>query len=366
MTPPDTDVLVALSGGTDSAAAVLLLREAGYRPRALFLDMLDDERTREQARHTARQVNTDLIVEPCAERFQAEVVAYVLREHAAGRTPSPCTHCNPRIKWRLLVEAADRLGIRHIATGHYVQTERYDGHACFRRGIDPAKDQSYYLWEIPEGWIERALLPLGSFTKEEVRRRLREQYGLEPLATQRESMGTCFTAGKRYDVFLRQTLPPEIMTPGEITDVQGRVIGTHEGYPFYTAGQKRGFTLLPTAAPQGGAWAVQRIEARENRIVVCRPEELYSRTLWLSAWRTVSPTALFHHPEQLRVVVRGLGRNPQGGCTLQVEESGLLRVTLTDDRAWAVMPGQPVVFYQGDCVVGGGILERADYSDNGR
>lgn len=366
MTHPETDVLVALSGGMDSAAAVLFLREADYRPRALFLDMLDDERSRAQARQTAQQVGVELTVEPCAERFQAEVVRHVLREHAAGRTPSPCTHCNPRIKWRLLVEAADRLGIRHIATGHYVQKETYKGHACFRRGIDPSKDQSYYLWEVPEAWIRRALLPLGGFTKEEVRRRLREQYGLEPLAAQRESMGICFTAGMRYEAFLRQALPPETMTPGEVTDTRGRVIGAHEGYPFYTAGQKRGFTLQPTVAQQGGTWAVQRVEARENRIVVCRPEELYSRTLWLSAWRAVSPAALFDHPEHLSVVVRGLGRNPQGGCILDVEESGLLRVTLTDDRAWAVMPGQPVVFYRGDCVVGGGILEHADYSDNGR
>lgn len=360
MTHPEMDVLVALSGGMDSAACVLFLREAGYRPRALFLDMLDDARAREEARQTAQQVEVELIIMPCAEEFRAEVVEHTLREHAAGRTPSPCTYCNPRIKWRLLVEAADRLGIHHIATGHYVQRGTCEGHSCLRRGADPTKDQSYYLWELPEAWIARARLPLGEFTKEEVRRRLRELYGLETLAARRESMGICFTAGKRYDEFLRQALPPEMMAPGEVVDTQGRVIGRHEGYPLYTAGQKRGFTLIPTMAQPGAVWAVKRVEAQENRVVVCHPEELYSRTLWLSSWRAVTPSALFHHPEQLSVAVRGLGRNPQGGCILAEEPDGLLRVTLTDDRAWAVMPGQPVVFYRGDCVVGGGLLERAD------
>lgn len=349
------EVLVALSGGLDSAAVVLLLREAGYRPRALFLDMLDSPAARRAAADTAEMLGVELIVEPCADRFQTEIIDFVLSEHAAGRTPAPCSRCNPRIKWKLLAEAADRLGIHHIATGHYVRTARHeDGHTYFRRGIDPAKDQSYYLWDVPEPLIERVVLPLGNYTKAEVRRILQERYGLTELAGRRESMGVCFLENRRYGDFLRSHLPENTVRPGEVVTLAGEVIGTHEGFPLYTAAQKRGFSLFEPAS-----YAVIGVDAVRNRVVVGPDEALHYRTLLLKEWRLTASDEALARTEEIQVVVRGIGRNPDGGCRIEVRGDGRLEVHLLKETAWAVMPGQPVVFYLDDRVAGGGILDEA-------
>lgn len=351
-------VLTAFSGGLDSAAAVLLLREAGYRPRALFLDLLDSPEARQTAVDTAEMLGVELIVEPCASLFQTAIVDPWLAEHAAGRTPAPCSRCNPQIKWRLLTEAADRLGIYRIATGHYVRTVLHgDGHCYFRRGVDPAKDQSYYLWNVPEPWIARAVLPLGDFTKAEVRDMLRDRYGLTELVERKESMGICFLEGRKYGEFLRSRLPAGLCRPGEVVTLTGEVVGRHEGYPLYTAAQKRGFSLFECSEP--ASYAVVGIDAARNRVIVGPDEAMHYRTLLLKEWRVVSRTELRERAREVRVVVRGVGRNPDGGCRMKMLDDGRLEVFLLQDTAWAVMPGQPVVFYLDDRVVGGGILDAA-------
>lgn len=349
------DILVALSGGLDSAAAVLFLREAGYRPRALFLDMLDSEQACRQAAEAADALGVELIVEPCADQFRQEVIDYVLAGHATGSTPAPCSRCNPRIKWRLLAEAADRLGIFHIATGHYVRTIRHNnGYFYFRRGIDPAKDQSYYLWDVPESLIRRAVLPLGNYTKAEVRAILKEKYGLTGLAQRRESMGVCFLGCSSYGDFLRTHLPEELLRAGEVVDLSGKIIGRHEGCPLYTAGQKRGFTLFDDIHK---GVAVVGVDIKRTRVIAGPDEALYRRELILKEWRAVCPEELLDRSDDLRIMIRGIGRNPEGGCRLQVLNDRRLHITLRQDKAWAPMPGQPAVFYLDDRVVGGGILD---------
>lgn len=351
------EVLVALSGGLDSAAVVLLLREAGYRPRALFLDMLDSPAARRAAAGTAEMLGVELIVEPCADRFRTEIIDHLLAEHTAGRTPAPCSRCNPRIKWRLLAGAADRLGIHYIATGHYVRTVLHeDGHFYFRRGIDPAKDQSYYLWDVPEHLIERAVLPLGDYTKAEVRHILMERYGLAELAERKESMGVCFLRAQKYSDFLHSRLPTDLCQPGDVVTLSGEIVGRHEGYPLYTAAQKRGFSLFEPAS-----YAVVGIDVARNRVIVGPDEALHYRTLLLKEWRAVAWTELQAHAQEMRVLVRGIGRNPDGGCRIKMQDDGRLEVSLLKDTAWAVMPGQPVVFYLDNRVVGGGILDEAHH-----
>lgn len=348
------DILVALSGGLDSAAAVLFLREAGYRPRALFLDMLDSEEARWQAAEAADVLGVELIVEPCVDLFRQEVIDYVLAGHATGLTPAPCSRCNPRIKWRLLAEAADRLGIFHIATGHYVRTILHNnGYFYFRRGVDSAKDQSYYLWDVPESMIRRAVLPLGNYTKAEVRDILKERYGLTELVRRRESMGVCFLNGETYGEFLRTHLPEELLRTGEVVDLSGKIIGHHEGCPLYTAGQKRGFTLFDDIHK---GMAVVGMDIKQNRVIAGPDEALYRRKMILKEWRSVYPEELFGRAGDLRIRIRGIGRNPEGGCRLQALNDGRLYVILLQDKAWAPMPGQPAVFYLDDRVVGGGIL----------
>ncbi len=350
---------MALSGGMDSAATVLWLREAGYRPRALFLDLLDSDTQRRQVQAAAEALGVALHIEPCAELFRHEIIDHTLAEHAAGRTPSPCARCNGRIKWRLLADTADRLGIFHIATGHYVRTIHHEGHSYFRRGADPAKDQSYYLWEVPEATIRRALLPLGDYTKEKVRRILRERYRLTELSARRESMGLCFLNGMRYGAFLQAHLPSGTIHPGDVVDPDGRIIGRHDGYPLYTAGQRRGFTLFPSspAANATRDLAVRTTDATRNQVVVAPGESLKCREMLLSSCRAIDfDELLTADPSTLRLVVRGIGRNPLPGCRLEQLSPTLLRATLLHDTAWALSPGQPAVFYHADRLLGGGII----------
>lgn len=356
---PGTEVLVAWSGGIDSATAAELLREAGYRPRALFLDMLDAAPARERAREMAERMGIPLTIEPCHELFRREIIDYTLAEHVAGRTPAPCSRCNPRIKWRLLAETADRMGIRHIATGHYARTATLDGHVCFRRGADEAKDQSYYLWDVPEEIVSRAILPLGGYTKQAVKAGMARRY--TSLPTDRESMGVCFTGDSNYEDFLRRHLPVGCLTSGEAVDWRtGAAVGRHEGYGLYTAGQKRGISPIASALNKGGKpMRVVSLDPSRNRVVVSTEEEALSRrTVWLTAWRTVvAPSMLSRHADELEIRVRGIGRNPQKGARITVEPDGRMRIDLLNDSVWAPMPGQPAVFYLNDCVVGGGILD---------
>ncbi len=365
-------ILVALSGGMDSAAVVLLLRARGWAPEALYLDMLGSPAHLQAAGAMAARLGVKLHVEDCRERFAREIIGHMLETHAAGRTPAPCSRCNPLIKWRLLAAAADRFGIRHIATGHYVRSEE----GYFARGLDPAKDQSYYLWGVPRSVVLRAVTPLGTMTKSGVRDFLRSE-GFAPVAAQPESMSLCFLArGEGYADFLRSRLP---LVPGDVVTTEGKIAGRHDGTPLYTVGQKKGFSCsLPGAT-------VTAIDAAANLLTVSAdPGLLDSPSLLLSDWRAVafegdifgerdgspaedsdpaprlpaedgSDGGMFTQAP-LTATIRGIGRNPRGACLASLRSDGLLRLDFTGDAAWAAAPGQPVALYRGDRVVGGGII----------
>lgn len=350
-------VLVALSGGMDSAATVLFLREAGYEPCALFLDMLDDPAERERAIRTAEWLEVPLRVEPVADLFRETIIQYVLDAHSRGLTPAPCSRCNPLIKWKLLAEHADRSGIRYLSTGHYVRVvRRQDGTgksiSFFARGIDPAKDQSYYLWAVPSPIIERAVMPLGTMTKAEVREKLALTYGLRQISERKESMGVCFLKGQPYGQFLQENLSPSVLRPGCVVDTTGQTVGTHLGTPLYTIGQKKGYTCSSSGC------SVIGIDVTRNQIVVGPPERLLSRHLVLNQWQANS-VDLLREQEELTVMVRGIGRNPRGKCRVEIRDGERMDIFLSEDNAWAAAPGQPAAIYSGDLVVGGGILEAA-------
>lgn len=354
-------ILVALSGGIDSAAAVLLLRRQGWQTEALYLDITGDPRELSNARQTAAALNVDLHVEDVAGAFEDKIINYIISEHAAGRTPSPCAMCNPHIKWLALAEVADRLGIEHIATGHYVRIGCENGIYYINRGVDPSKDQSYYLWALGQPTLRRAVTPLGGYTKTEVREFLAAQ-GMTTLARSRESMGICFLKGKSYENFLNQNLERYI-SAGDVVDRNGTRIGTHSGYPLYTVGQKKGFSV---DIPSGDAdsdlsfandpFRIISVDPAVNRLTASRnPDDLYSAVLWGAGLKTPDLRRLTASSD-LRVVIRGIGRNPEGTCRVIPEKEGLFRVELHGGKAWAAAPGQPMVFYEGERVVGGAFL----------
>ena len=247
----DNWVLLGFSGGIDSFAAVGLLQAAGYHVTALTLDMRGDSALLEKARLRAGALGIPWRMRSVRERFEREVVDYFTDSYFRGRTPAPCTRCNSRIKWPCLAAEADALGIRYIATGHYFRITSAGGKRYVTRAADNRKDQSYYLWDLPQEVLDRVLTPMGTVIKRNI---------VEELADRRESMGVCFLEGRPCRDFLRSRDKTEALRPGPIIDSAGHRLGTHDGAALYTIGQKKGLDLPP-------GWAVVAIDTAANRIV---------------------------------------------------------------------------------------------------
>jgi tRNA-specific 2-thiouridylase len=352
-------VAVALSGGVDSAVAALLLGEAGYEVAGIHMRLWDSLHHEGQARQTQSIcdiLNIPLHVLDLREEFEHHVVDYFCREYQQGRTPNPCTACNEHIKFGLLMDRALSLGADYLATGHYARVEHLGDAYRLLKATDIQKDQSYFLYTLSQGRIKRLLFPLGSYTKGEVQQ-IAKRNGL-PVAA-KSSQDICFLSQGDYRSFLSQRLLP---VPGEIVDAGGRILGHHEGIAFYTIGQRRGLGLA-----SGKPLYVIVIEPENDRIVLGENEDLYSRRIvakkvtWVSpnppgdpiavtakiryrsneAAAIVSPT---HHCEQGEAIAHIWFRQPQR----------------------AISPGQAVVFYEGDEVLGGGIIERSARATLGR
>ncbi len=342
--------VVALSGGLDSIACALKLRDSGYQVLGVHFRVGEGQKDEHRAMRYAQSIGVECVVLDLRDEFRSTVIGYFQNEIRAGRTPAPCSFCNPNFKWAKLVEFADSHGIHHIAMGHYVRLREAHGQVFVSRGVDPTKDQSYYLWDLDQSVLTRAVFPLGEMTKPQVKAYLSER-GFREIATTRESMSLCFLPlGVSYGDYLRSQFE---CTQGDVLDTSMRKVGSHNGAALYTAGQKRGFDILPQFADQ--KWAVLRVNTPSNAVIVSSSEEdFYSETIVLGAWRL--PARAFERSEHLTIMVRGLGRNPRGGCTLDTLSDGTLKVTLLEDQAWALAAGQPVVFYDGDLLLGGGYM----------
>lgn len=335
----EQQILVAVSGGIDSTAAVIMLREQGFSPVGLYIDMLGDQVACDKVMALAQKLEMQLHIEHIADEFRHKIIEHTISEHVLARTPSPCAVCNPLIKWDVTKRVADRLGIHNFATGHYVRV--VDG--AVYKGVDPTKDQSYYLWGVSPEVLRRARTPLGGYTKKEVREFLLQREGFGNLASGGESMSICFLNGVPYNRFITENLE---CRSGEVVDKQGRVVGTHDGYQLYTIGQKRGFT---------GGGSVMAVDAARNRIVVTTDmADLYTDRILIRDWVLHSVADI---DRGVMVKVRGLGRNPQSlvvGLTRQ--DDGCLLVELAQGDAFGVASGQPLVFYDGERVLGGGVI----------
>ena len=332
-------VLLAFSGGMDSRTAARLLLEE-YEVESLTLDTTGDA----DLLLSAKQYATELGIEHSSLDVQAEfrhrIIDYFTDSYAAGRTPAPCTVCNPMIKWRYLIDEADRRGIEHVATGHYFNIERYNNHLYVARADDSRKDQSYYLWGLSQHVLQRALTPMGHVIKDNIR---------SGFMHAKESMGLCFLRGESYRDYIGRT-QPALTLKGDVVDTEGRKVGSHAGVAFYTIGQKRGFECELTGV------AVVGIDAAMNRIIVGKDAELHHSTLEINDCNIVDKEE-FMQADDVRVVIRGIGRNPQEYMRRAEPAGEGYRIHL-NDPAWAPAAGQPVVFYRQNRVIGGGIVER--------
>ncbi len=353
--------MVGMSGGVDSSTAAALLVEQGYEVTGVTLKFWPhDCRSPEEdgfrccgfrGAADARAVCERLgiphqLVEEVPE-FRREVIEYFAREYRAGRTPNPCVLCNERLKFGTLLERARRSGAHYVATGHYARVETgADGRVLLRRGLDPRRDQSYFLFSLRQDQLRHALFPLGELRKDETRRRARAAQ--LKTADKEESMEICFVPDHDYGAFLRQA---DLVQPhrGEIVDLEGRVLGQHDGVEFFTIGQRRGLRLSRPAPLY-----VVELDAANNRVIVgpdaalSRDEFAVTRCNWIPFDRPAGP---------IEVTAKIRYNHPGAAATVTPLEGGCARVKLhTPQRA--ITPGQASVFYQGDLVVGGGWIAR--------
>ena len=353
-------VVVGMSGGVDSSVAAALLVDQGYQVQGVTLqtwDTEDDETTSKKwqergcckigiARYVAERLHIPHRVIDIRERFRSAVVQDFIDGYLSGQTPNPCVRCNERVKFGCLVDAARELGADYVATGHYAQVvPDAAGRLHLHKGGDPKKDQSYFLYRLNRGWLPRLLFPVGSMRKDDVWSKA-EAIGL-PADEVKESQEICFVTKGDYRGFLEEEAP-QAARPGAFVGTDGTVLGTHRGVPFYTPGQRRGLGL---AAEQ--RLYVVRVDAASNTVVVGRDEDLLEAACAVSDLNLVGLDRIAG-PVRAQVKVRYA--SPAVPATIRPLEEGRLRVEF-DSPQRALSPGQSAVFYQGDRVLGGGIIE---------
>jgi len=359
-------VAVAMSGGVDSSVAAVLLKERGYDVIGLTIHVWDYEKVGGnvynessccslESMYDARSVchNRDIphYVIDVRDEFEKYVIENFETEYLNGRTPNPCILCNSRIKWKVLLKKAVELGCNYFATGHYARVgfDDYSGRYMLRRGRDRSKDQAYALWGLSQEQLKQTIFPLGNLTKTEVRK-IADNLNLK-IKNKQESQEICFVPDDDYSRFLRERNPDAFseIRDGEILDIKGNIMGYHQGYPFYTIGQRKGLGIAI-----GKPMYVTEIDAKSNKIVIGEKEDLNQQGLlahhvnWIAIEKLTSP---------LKVEAQIRYNDPGRKATVYPAEQGFVTVKFHGYHQ-AVTPGQSVVFFDDDIVVGGGVIEK--------
>ena len=357
-------VLVAMSGGVDSSVAAALLQERGYNVIGVTMNLWDYDRvggnvnkdsgccsidTMDDARAVCHTLGVSHYVVNFREQFEAAVTDNFIFEYLEGRTPNPCVRCNTYIKWGVLVQKASELGTDKIATGHYARTDYHEAthRYLLKRGKDDHKDQTYALWGIKQQGLARTLLPVGEYSKDEIRQ-LARNMGLK-TAEKPESQEICFIPDNDYSRYLKMRKPELNNLQGDIVDRDGKVLGKHKGFPFYTVGQRKGLGL---AMPE--PVYVTEIDAAANTVRVGSNMELEHKGLLAESPNWI---AIENLKEEMNVEAKIRYNDPGAPATIKMHKDKVEVLFAAPQRA--VTPGQSVVFYQQEMVVGGAVIHSA-------
>ncbi|MGA9853367.1 MAG: tRNA 2-thiouridine(34) synthase MnmA [Gammaproteobacteria bacterium] len=354
-------IIVGLSGGVDSAVAALLLKEQGYAVEGLFMDNWDDDddyctaaEDFQDARQVCEQLAIPLHKVNFATEYRERVFRHFLDEYAAGHTPNPDVACNREIKFKTFLDYALRLGADGIATGHYARTLHMDSGVKLLRGLDPAKDQSYFLHAVSQAALAQTLFPIGNMLKQEVRQRAR-QAGFANHA-KKDSTGICFIGERRFSEFLAKYLPAQ---PGNIETLTGEVIGTHRGLMYYTLGQRQGLGVGGQRTAAETPWYVAAKDSKRNVLLTVQGHDhplLQQQTLIAEQlhWISGAPPAL-----QFACTAKSRYRQADQACRVTIENVQCCHVVFKHPQR-ALTPGQYAVFYDGDICLGGGVISEVE------
>jgi tRNA-specific 2-thiouridylase len=358
-------VVVGLSGGVDSAVSAYLLKQQGYDVVGIFMKNWEDDDDSEYCSSNIDFVDAAAVADVLgieiehvnfAAEYKDRVFAEFLREYQAGRTPNPDILCNAEIKFKAFLDHALRLGAEKIATGHYCRVREVDGAFQLLKGLDPSKDQSYFLHRLNQAQLAKTLFPVGELHKTEVRR-IASEIGL-PNSKKKDSTGICFIGERPFREFLNRYIANQ---PGPILDERGRQLATHVGLSFYTLGQRQGLGIggvKEKGAQRGGGehtpWFVARKDMAKNTLTVVQGHDhpwLLSPALSANDLSWCAPAA----PAAGRYAAKTRYRQADAPCALSFDAQGQLQLHF-DDPQWAVTPGQSAVVYDGEVCLGGGVI----------
>ena len=357
-------VVVAMSGGVDSSVAAAILKEEGYQVIGVTMQIWPSDKQAhevdrfggccglsavEDAKGAAYKLDISHYVMNFRDIFAQKVISHFCQEYSLGRTPNPCIRCNQYIKFDALLERARRLGADFVATGHYARIKKGEasGRYFLKKGIDRRKDQSYVLYPLTQEQLSHTLLPIGNFTKERVRE-IAGELGL-PVAAKPESQEICFIPDDDYPKFLEEHIP-QAVKPGPIVDKEGSILGEHKGILFYTVGQRKGLGISAKEP-----FYVTAIDRERNTLIVGNKEDVYGNKLIASKlnWITIEK---LKQPITVKAKIRYRHQEAEAAITPLDEEQVYVEFK---EPQMAISPGQAIVLYHVDSVVGGGTIEQA-------
>ncbi len=351
-----------MSGGVDSSVAAYLLKEQGYDVIGVTMQIWQDEETAvkeenggccgltavDDARRVAEHLDIPYYVMNFKREFKCHVMDYFVEEYLQGRTPNPCIACNRYVKWESLLKRSLDIGADYIATGHYARIDRMaNGRFAIRNSVTAAKDQTYALYNLTQEQLAHTLMPVGEYTKDEIRR-MAEEAGL-PVAHKPDSQEICFVPDNDYAGFIDREAGDRVPGPGHFVDIDGRILGQHKGITHYTVGQRKGLDL-----PMGRRVFVTAIRPETNEVVIGENEDVFTSTVLCDR---VNYMGMADLAEPRRVLAKIRYNHMGEYCLIEKQADGSVLCTF-ERPVRASTPGQAVVFYDGEYVLGGGTILR--------